>query len=47
MFCILFTFFDCQQVLIKLRVSSLLLLINDASVDIADDEVFVQFSHKG
>ena len=39
-----FFFYHCQQVLFKLRVSSLLSPLNDASVDIVDDEGSFQFS---
>ena len=35
-----------QQILFTLRVSSLLFLLNDASVDIVDDEGSFQFSLK-
>ena len=37
-------FYCWQQVLFKLRVSSLLSTLNDASVDIVDDEDSFQFS---
>ena len=37
-------FYYCQQVLFKLRVSSLLSPLNDASVDIADNKGSFQFS---
>ena len=43
-FYILFIFYYWQQVLFPLRVSSLLSLLNDAFVDIADDEGSFQFS---
>ena len=42
-FFILFIFYYWQQVLFTLRVSSLLSLLNDASVDIVDDEGFFSF----
>ena len=45
-FYIPFIFYYCQQVLIRLRVSSLLSPLNDDSVDIADDENSCQFSAK-
>ena len=37
-------FYYCQKVLFTLRVFLLLSLLNDASVDILDDEVSFQFS---
>ena len=43
-FYISFIFYCWQQVLFKLRVSSLLSTLNDASVDIVDDEDSFQFS---
>ena len=43
-FYISFIFYYCQQVLFTLRGSSLLSLLNDASVDIVDDEGSFQFS---
>ena len=45
-FCISFVFYYCQQVLFTLRVSPLLSPLNDASVDIADDEDSFQFRLK-
>ena len=42
-----FIFYFCQQALFELRVSSLLSLIDDASVDIVDDEGSFQFSPEG
>ena len=39
-------FFYCQQISFTLRVSSLLSLLNDTSVDIVDDEGSFQFSSK-
>ena len=39
-----FVFYYCQQVLFTLRNSSLLLPLNEASVDIFDDEGTFQFS---
>ena len=44
MFYISFISCYCQQVLFTSRVSSLLLLLSDASVDIVDDEGSFQFS---
>ena len=43
-FYISFIFYCWQQVLFKLRVSSLLSTLNDASVDIVDDQDSFQFS---
>ena len=43
-FYILFIFYYCRQVLSTFWVSSLLSLLNDASVDIVDDESSFQFS---
>ena len=43
-FYISFIFYCWQQVLFKLRVSSLLSTLNDASVDIVDDEDSFEFS---
>ena len=47
MFFISFIFYYCQQVLCTLRVSLLLLPLNDASVDIVDNEGSFQFSPEG
>ena len=43
-FYIPFILYYLQQVLLTLKVSSLLPSLNDASVDIIDDEGFFQFS---